>query len=334
MHQPLASRFGSRNRRGLPIAAVCGAIALIALVGFVVAAGWPAGAPRPSERAAMHTGAGLAVGPGFTGAPTDPAKPAGYAAPPVDPVRLSGAAQFPSSRPVYALADHPLFAQHVGLSRVQCALPSWGADEAGARAFYLAAIDCLNAAWEPTLRGAGLPFRSPRLAVPDRTGTSPCARADGDTAESFYCAVDETIVLPLAELRAAQAGSRRGAQLAALTHEYGHHIQSLIGVMRAYHEKRGSLGWDSGAGQEQSRRLELQAACFAGMFFGMAYGRASLDQQTWDEAARVNRTAGDRPGYARLHGTDANVWGWWKWGADSGDTWECNSWYSAAPYVA
>ncbi|MEV0252387.1 neutral zinc metallopeptidase [Nocardia sp. NPDC050712] len=337
MNQPLTSRQRPRKPKpGLPIAAICGALAIIAMVGFIVAAGWPASAPRPADRPALHVGAGLAVGPGFTGAPSDPGKPAGYAAPPVDPVRLSGQAQFPSSRPVYALADHPLFAQHVGLTRVDCALPAWGADIGTARAFYLAAIDCLDAAWEPTLRGAGLPFRSPRLIVPAQTGTggSPCAREEGDTAESFYCTIDETIILPIDGLRTVTTASRRGGQLAALTHEYGHHIQALIGVMRAYHDKRGATGWDTGPGQEQSRRLELQAACFAGMFLGGNFGRADLDQQTWDEAVRVTRAAGDRPGYARLHGSDANAWGWWKWGADSGDTWECNTWYSAAPYVA
>ncbi|WP_194820296.1 neutral zinc metallopeptidase [Nocardia sp. XZ_19_385] len=338
MNQPLTSRQPPRNSgRGLPVTAICGAIAIIAMVGFVVAAGWPAGAPRPADRAgAIAMGAGLAFGPGFTGAPSDPAKPAGYSAAPVDPVRLSGAAQFPSSRQVYALADHPLFAQHVGLTKVDCTLPGWGADAESARAFYVAAIDCLDAAWEPTLRGAGLPFRSPRVAVPAQAGTrsSPCGQEEGDTAESFYCTLDETIILPFDGLRSVTTGSRRGAQLAALAHEYGHHIQSLIGVMRAYLDKRTGLGWDSGPGQEQSRRLDLQAACFAGMFLGRNYGRADLDQQTWDEAVRVTRVAGDRPGYARLHGTDFNVWGWWKWGADLGDTAECNTWYSAAPYVA
>ncbi|MEV0765797.1 neutral zinc metallopeptidase [Nocardia sp. NPDC050435] len=337
MNQPLTSRRPpGKGRPGSPIAAICGAITIIALVGYVVAAGWPAGPPRPDRAAALHAGAGLAYGPGFTGASSDPARPAGYSAPPMDPVRLSGAAQFPSSRPVYALADHPLFAQHVGLTRADCALPAWAADPAAARAFYLAAVDCLDAAWEPTLRGAGLPFRSPRVAVPERSAAlgSPCVREEGDTAESMYCALDETIVLPLDGLRSVHTGSRRGAQLAVVVHEYGHHIQALIGVMRAYQDKRDEVGWATVPGQEQSRRLELQASCFAGMFFGGNYARAALDQQTWDEAVRIARTTGDRPGYSRLHGSGANVWGWWKWGADSGDTWECNTWYSAAPYVA
>ncbi|WP_054811397.1 neutral zinc metallopeptidase [Nocardia arizonensis] len=274
--------------------------------------------------------------PGFHGGVPDSSDPVRDGAPPVAPAPLAGAATARTavSRAVYALADHPLFARHVGLERVSCALPQWRDDPAAAREFYRAAIDCLDASWEPTLRGAGLPFRSPRLLVSDRVSEvgATCAPGSVRTRDAYYCANTETILMSAASPRSASS-SRRGAQLAALAHEYGHHVQTVIGVTRAYQDKRAGLGWDSAAGQEQGRRMELQAGCFSGVFLGTNVGRGDIDERTWAEAAVSNREAGDRPGQARVHGSDADVWGWWKWGSDTGDTWECNTWYAAPVHV-
>ncbi|MGW4368385.1 neutral zinc metallopeptidase [Nocardia takedensis] len=288
---------------------------------------------RAEQPQSARTAAAVDGIPGFHGLPSEGVDPVRDAAPPVAGAPLAG--EVAEDRAVHALADHPLFARHVGVHRVDCALPSWRDDQSGARAFYLAAIACLDASWEPTLRGAGLPFRSPRLQVPESIPAvrGLCAPGDTEIRVGHYCPSTETILLPMATVRPAVADSRRGAQLAALAHEYGHHIQSVIGVTRAYRDRRTTVGWDSAAGLELSRRLELQAACFSGMFLGTNAGRVDLDESSWTEAAAANRAAGDRPGEPRARGTDATVWGWWKWGSDTGDTWECNTWYAAAAHV-
>ncbi|MEV0343167.1 neutral zinc metallopeptidase [Nocardia sp. NPDC050713] len=314
-------------RRRILIALLCGAVALGAAASIAALSG------PPADAGALRTG-GLtaATGPGFAGSVGNATDPARDAAPPIAPaplagLPLAGSPHASSARPVYALRDHPLFAQHIGLGRVDCELPEWRDEPEAARVFYRAALGCLNAAWEPTLRGAGLPFRPPRLDAPAAADAvrSACPQ-DGRPAS--YCESDETIVIPYAAARDVTADSRRGAQLALLAQEYGHHIQHVVGVLRAYTERRTQVGWQTAAGQEQSRRLELQAGCFAGMFFGINHSRGDIDQRTWVEAADRARAVADRPGAPRLHGADHNVWGWWKWGSDKGDTWECNTWYA------
>ncbi|MET7773698.1 neutral zinc metallopeptidase [Nocardia sp. NPDC005366] len=330
---PLTTRW-DRMRRGrrFPVLVAYGVVGILTAAALVATGR----TSDPKEMRGAHQGSSADGVPGFHGAVTEAPNPAGDSAPPTASGPLAGVAQIgvapiPSSRAVSALVDHPLFAQHIGLERVDCALPRWRDDALAAQDFYEAAIGCLDASWEPTLRGAGLPFRSPRVLAPEqvRSVSSPCEPELFAIRESSYCAIDETIVLPFDTVRPLAVGSRRGAQLAAVAREYGHHIQTVIGLTRAYADKRAALGWNSAAGQEQGRRWELQAGCFSGMFLGTSFDRGDIDERTWNEAARVNRVAGDRPGEPRVHGTDANVWGWWKWGSDKGDTWECNTWYAA-----
>ncbi|MFX0574927.1 neutral zinc metallopeptidase [Nocardia nepalensis] len=337
MNSTFSSRLGPlRGRRLVLTWAVLGVVGALAVATLLVVNGQSAGAGEMRTARVISDNSSM---PGFAGALPESANPVGDAAPPVAAAPLAGAAQagmpMASSRPVQALADHPLFAQHAGLGRVDCRLPAWRDDPETARAFYRAAIACLDASWEPTLRGAGLPFHPPRLLAPaeSRDVVSQCVQRLRNGPATFYCALDETLVLPYDAIRPQTGGSRRGAQLAVLTTEYGHHVQNLIGVTQAYTEKRSNLGKDTAAGQEQSRRMELQARCFSGMFLGTNFGRGDIDQQTWTEASRTVRGIGDT-GSQRMQGTEENVWGWWKWGSDKGDTWECNTWYSSPAHVA
>ncbi|WP_330253903.1 neutral zinc metallopeptidase [Nocardia sp. NBC_00565] len=334
MNSTFSSRLGPlRDRRMMLIWLVLGVVGALTATGLFMVTGQSADAGEiPTARTISDS-----MTPGFTGALPESANPVGDGAPPVAVAPLAGAspAGMPvaSNRPVQALADHPLFAQHVGLGRVDCKLPAWRDDPEAARAFYRAAIACLDASWEPALRGAGLPFRPPRLLAPaeSRDVASQCVQRLRNGPTTFYCALDETLVLPFDAVRPLVGGSRRGAQLAVLTTEYGHHVQALIGVMRAYSEKRTTLGKDTAAGQEQSRRMELQARCFSGMFLGTNFGRGDIDQQTWTEATHAVRDGDVRE--ELLQGTEENIWGWWRWGSDKGDTWECNTWFSAAAHV-
>ncbi|MFQ6394034.1 neutral zinc metallopeptidase [Nocardia sp. KC 131] len=305
------------------------------LVGALMIAGCAADAGEKRSTATISAAA-IAVGAGPSGPTAGTKEPAGDAAPPIAAAPLAGVPQLTAARPVFALIDHPLFAQHSGLGRVDCKLPQWRDDAEAARAFYQRAVGCLDDSWGSTLRSVGLPFHSPHVTAPAKSAavSGPCAEEQLATGKAFYCATDETIIMPFDALRPLTAGSRRGAQLALLSYEYGHHVQALIGVMRAYTDKRTAVGWDTASGQEQSRRMELQASCFSGMFLGTNYGRGDLDQQTWNEAADSNSDAGDRPGEQPLNGSDQNVLGWFTLGSEKGDTWECNTWYATVTKVA
>ncbi|UGT60810.1 neutral zinc metallopeptidase [Nocardia asteroides] len=330
----MSGPWWSRPRRLIALAA--GA----AVIGLVLAAGVSGPAHRTVEPPTeLRAARGVAAGPGFAGVLDEAARPAGDDAPPVAELPLAGVPLragpgAPDPRPVFALADHPLLARHAGLARISCELPPWHDEPRGADAFLRATLDCLDDSWSVTLRNAGLPFRPPRLELPAAGARSACPdRLPGPADRPFYCPAEESIVVPAAALRPLGAGSRRGTQLAALGHEYGHHVQQLVGVLRAYTDARTAAGWSSERGQEQSRRLDLQAWCLSGMFLGTNHGRGDIDRRTWEEAASAVRAGGDRPGEPRLLGSPESVWGWWRWGSDTGDTWECNSWYAAASHV-
>lgn len=110
--------------------------------------------------------------------------------------------------------------------------------------------------WSETLEG----YREPQLIIVDGSTPTQCGTASNATGP-FYCPPEETVYVDptffglLRERYDASAGSL--AQLYVLAHEYGHHVQNLIGVFEQY--PHNGTGPDS-----NGVRTELQADCFAG----------------------------------------------------------------------
>jgi len=236
---------------------------------------------------------------------------------------------------VYSLEDNPLFAGDVGTPAVTCNLSRWDTSPAGAAAFFQSAIPCLDAAWQPVLANQGLPFFTPKIAFPEGTSwDSACGSSNSGVAAAFYCSYDNTIYMPFAGLQTEQYGAHPGVYLALLAHEYGHHVQTLAGVMETYWDARYDAGADTEAGLELSRRSELQAQCFSGMFLAAVYGRGSVDDNILNEA-RTSQDRGDHnPSLPRDHGSDDHAIGWWEQGAQLNRTYQCNTWMSPPEDVA
>jgi predicted metalloprotease len=79
----------------------------------------------------------------------------------------------------------------------------------------------------------------------------------------FYCPTDQTIYLDTSffkDVLQRQLGGPDGGFVEAyvLAHEYGHHIQNLLGTMSKVRTQQGATS--------DSVRLELQADCYAGMW--------------------------------------------------------------------
>ncbi|TWD81585.1 hypothetical protein FB561_2701 [Kribbella amoyensis] len=145
---------------------------------------------------------------------------------------------------------------------------------AGARANYVNLKTCLGKSWPRLIQASGAQFRAPTVLMFTGTVTSPCGSMN-DTGPPFYCGSNETIYMNLREdignyNRYPQAYQKVWARMWMLhqfAHEYGHHVQNLTGILDANHNMRYEAPTRA-AELEMTRRLELQASCFADVFIG------------------------------------------------------------------
>ena len=234
----------------------------------------------------------------------------------------------PRPKPIYLLADHPLLAAGVTLPDVTCTLPPFRRDTASLNAYYQAFVACMDAAWQPVLAAGGLPHEVPRLNLAEHPGQTGCGNPDTDPAlgefTAMYCPADETLYLPVDRLKKVDRG-RASSHLAVLAHEYSHHIQQLSGLLWAAAEETAKAGNDTAEGNQLTRRTELQANCFAGLFLAAAAGRGGITRTLASQAVGEFRN-GALP---ETHGTAAHQASWAKKGFQERTTAVCNTW--AAP---
>jgi uncharacterized protein len=238
-------------------------------------------------------------------------------------------------QPVFRLGDNPLFAGDIGAPAVTCQLARWQTNPSSALTFFQSAIPCLEATWVPVLQRAGLPYIPPGLEVPAGSSVqSPCTGNEGRSFAAFYCPRNHTIYMPFGTLQTDMYGAHPGVYLAVLAHEFGHHVQSVSGIWEAYWDARYDAGADTAAGLELSRRAELQAQCFSGMFLAATYPRGSVDKNILQEA-RTSEDRGDHnAGEPRDHGSDQHYISWWEQGAQRNRTYACNTWMASSADVA
>jgi uncharacterized protein len=236
-------------------------------------------------------------------------------------------------RPVTKLGDHPLLTQGAALPAIDCALPALGRAAAQLQAYYTAALRCLEHAWFPVLDAHGLPSDWPpiELRVTEAPVDSGCGGTIGEAVVAYYCGATNTIYLPVRRMLDAFGTSAAG-HLATLAHEYGHHVQFLSGLLVAAHDAEANAA-DDAAAADTSRRVEMQATCFAGMFLGAAAGRGSVSRSLADRAVREFGLGGSTADSRRSHGTVANQGEWARRGYQGNNTGQCNTWTAAAASV-
>jgi hypothetical protein len=238
-------------------------------------------------------------------------------------------------RAVHRLADHPVMVTPASLAPVTCQLPPFGVSDQQLAAYYTAGVACLDAAWGPLLTTANMPFDKPTLDASPTLKDGPCGAApESDHAVAYYCGRNRTIYMPTSRLRENGGGDAPATHLATLSHEYGHHVQALTGILRAADLKITDAGEKTPAGLEMSRRIELQANCFAGMFLASASGRGSIPATLARQAQEDFKYAIEEEPEDNAHGSAANQAQWASTGFKANTTTACNTFAAPAAQVA
>jgi predicted metalloprotease len=189
--------------------------------------------------------------------------------------------------------------------------------------------------WERLLGGQ---YERTRVVLFRDAINSACGFAQAATGP-FYCPSDRRVYLDLGffnELSERFGAPGDFAQAYVIAHEFGHHVQNLIGATdRAQRDPR------PGA-TSASVALELQADCFAGVWGHEASkggrfeaGRVELEPGDAEEALRAAAAIGDdrlqRMSTGRVaperftHGSSAQRMAWFRRGMDSGDPRQCDA---------
>ena len=113
-----------------------------------------------------------------------------------------------------------------------------------------------------------------------------------------------------------------------LAHEYGHHVQALTGMAEASYRRGLKLNGVELA-LEETRRYELQASCFAGVFLG-ADAAGFRKYPGWPDEFRAMLGSMRDPDYD--HGSTKNQARWTLAGFRAADPVACNTF--AAPATA
>ncbi len=154
--------------------------------------------------------------------------------------------------------------------------------------------------WSDTLPQQSSASFEPEKAIRTFSGgiSTGCGSASAAVGP-FYCPVDQTIYLDTTFFRDVlqqQLGGPSGAFVEpyVLAHEYGHHVQHLLGTDEKVRSRQGA--------RSDSVRLELQADCYAGMWAASATGTedsqgvvliSDLTKQDVQEAIAAATAVGD-----------------------------------------
>jgi predicted metalloprotease len=208
--------------------------------------------------------------------------------------------------------------------------------------FVSAVLGSSEAQWKKIFEQSGKTYEPPTLVMFSGATRSACGFAQSAMGP-FYCPYDHKIYLDTSffqdlerRFRACDVGSKtcQFSQAYVITHEVGHHVQNLLGILPKVQKMQQSL--DKAEANRIQVRVELQADCLAGVW-------AHHSQETWNfiepgdvEAAMQTASAiGDdrlqrqSQGYvvpdAFTHGSSEQRTRWFMTGLRSGKVSSCDT---------
>jgi predicted metalloprotease len=217
----------------------------------------------------------------------------------------------------------------------QTAAPtSESAEEKKASEFVSFTVTDVQDMWTKLFQQEGIQYQRAKLVL-FRDMTSTACGAGQAASGPFYCPSDGMVYLDLSffdELHRRFGAPGDFAQAYVIAHEFGHHVQNLVGTSDRVHEAMQS---DRRNANEYSVRLELQADCYAGIWAASAAQRGLLETGDVEEGLGAASAVGDdriqemsgrgvNPD-AFTHGSAAQRMEWFQRGMKSGTIRDCDT---------
>lgn len=198
------------------------------------------------------------------------------------------------------------------------------------------ALDSLNRTWQPRFQKANVPFEQPSLNFYNGSGRSGCGAAQSAMGP-FYCPADQGIYIDTSfyDQLDKQLGAKGDfARYYVMAHEYGHHVQGLLGLNAQVRKEQQRNPSQANALQV---KMELQADCYAGVWAGSH--RDLIEPGDMEEGLTAASAIGDDTLMKNAgqqvspesftHGSSAQRMRWLKQGLDSGNEDACDTFSSA-----
>ncbi|RYD92422.1 MAG: zinc metalloprotease [Sphingomonadales bacterium] len=185
--------------------------------------------------------------------------------------------------------------------------------------------------WDQIFKASGETYSPATINFFTGNVQSGCGAASSAVGP-FYCPSDDGVYLDTAffdELSKQFGATGDLARIYVIAHEMGHHVQDLLGVSEQVSRQQAQSG--EAAANRLSVQLELQADCYAGVFFGR--NKERLETGDIEEAMTAANAIGDdtlqqgAQGGVRpetfTHGTSAQRMAALRKGLESGDPGVC-----------
>jgi len=189
--------------------------------------------------------------------------------------------------------------------------------------------------WNREFQQGGLQYEFTKTVFFSDSTNTGCGAASAQTGP-FYCPNDHLVYMDLNFLVQLENQFGIKGDLASqyiVAHEYGHHIQNLLGTNAKVQQAEQN---DPGNANKYSVALELQADCYAGVWANDANQRGLLDNaaevnEALDAAAAVGddriqqQTQGRVSPETFTHGTAEQRKSWFQRGYSTGDYTQCTT---------